>query len=75
MDYVWLVMQLHEAVKRNNSLLYTECIHRMPDLFLSYDGYNYARFLYIFSSMISSIEITHPGAKDALKRGAFSVAR
>ena len=29
----------------------------------------------MFSSMISSIEITHPGAKDALKRGAFSVAR
>ena len=25
--------------------------------------------------MISSIEITHPGTKDALKRGAFSVAR
>ena len=47
----------------------------MPDLFFSYDGYNYARYLYIFLSMISSIEITHPGAKDALKRGAFSLAR
>ena len=29
----------------------------------------------MFSSMISSIEITHPGAKDTLKQGAFSVAR
>ena len=29
----------------------------------------------MFSSMISSIEFTHPGAKDTLKQGAFSVAR
>ena len=70
-SHVWLV--LHKAVKRNNFPLHTECIHRMPGLFLSYDGNNYTRT--ILPSMISSIEITHPGAKDALKREAFRVAR
>ena len=46
----------------------------MPDRFLSYDEDNYTRYLAMFSSMISSIEITQTGSNDALKQGAFHVA-
>ena len=53
MDHVWLALHLHEAVKRNDFLLYSHCIHLMPDLFYSYDGQNYARYLTMFSVMIS----------------------
>ena len=48
MDEVWLTLHLHEAVKKNDFLLDEECIHRMPDLFFSYDGQNYARYLTCF---------------------------
>lgn len=75
MNEVWLVLQLHEAVKRNDFLLYQECINLMPDLFFSYDGHNYARYLTMFSSMISNIDVTHPGSLELLKNGAISVAR
>ena len=46
----------------------------MPDLFFGCDGNNYAAYLTMYSSMMSSIE-TRRGVKDALKRGIFSVAR
>ena len=47
-NHVWLELQMNEAVRRNDFLLYEECIHRMPDLFLSYDGSNYARYLTMY---------------------------
>jgi len=75
MDAVWLALQLHESVKRNDFLLYAECILRMPDLFFAYNGQNYARYLTMFSIFIANIDQTHPGARELLKLGAFSVAR
>ena len=47
----------------------------MADIFFSYDGQNYARYLTMFSIMLANIDETHPGAVDMLKQGAFSVAR
>ncbi len=44
MDAVWLLLQLHEALKRNDFLFYAECIFRMPDLLFAYDGQKYARY-------------------------------
>ncbi len=75
MNAVWLALQLHEAVKANDIMLYMECIYRMPDLFFAYDGQNYARYLTMFSMMMANINHTHPGALDLLKHGAISVAR
>ena len=75
MDAVWLALQLHESVKRNDSLLYAECIHCMPDLFFAYNGHNYARYMTMFSLFLANIDETHPGAIELLKLGAFSVAR
>jgi hypothetical protein len=47
----------------------------MYDLFFSFGGQNYARYLTFFSVFLANIEISHPGATDLLKRGAISVAR
>ena len=47
----------------------------MVDLFFSFDGQNYARYLTFLSVFLSNIEETHPGATDLLKMGAISVAR
>lgn len=75
MDHVWLVLSLIRAVKTNDFLLYTDCLHQMSDLFFSFDGQNYARYLTFFSVFVANIEETHPGATDVLQRGAISVAR
>ena len=75
MNHVWLVLQLHEAVKRNDFDLYAQCIFRMPDLFFSYDAQNYARYMAMFALFLANIEDTHPRATELLKLGAFSVAR
>lgn len=75
MDHVWLVLSLIRAVKTNDFLLYAECLHQMSDLFFSFDGQNYARYLTFFSVFVANIEDSHPGATDVLQRGAISVAR
>ena len=74
MDAVRLVLQLHESVKRNDFLLYAECILRIPDLFFAYNGQNYARYMTMLSVFIANINQTHPGSLELLKLGAFSVA-
>ena len=74
MNVVWLALQLHESVKRNDFLLYAELIHRMPDLFFAYNGHNYARYMTMFSLFPGNIDETHPGVIELLKLGAFSVA-
>ena len=75
MDHVRLVLQLLEAVKTNNYLLYVASIHEMSSLFFSFDGQNYARYLTYFSVFLSNIDISHPGARKLIESGAFSVAR
>ena len=74
-DQVWLCLRLYEAVKRNDFLLYAHCICLMADLFFSYGGQNYARYLTMFSIILANIDESHPGAVEMLKQGAFSVAR
>ena len=71
-----LVLKLHEALKRN----YSACMKITPIACLTCSSAmmrkNYTRYLAMamFSSMISSIEITQTESNDALKHGAFSVA-
>ena len=75
LDHVWLVLSLLKAVKSNDYELYCYCLYHMADLFFSFDGQNYARYLTFFAVFLANIEVSHPGATDLLKRGAFSVAR
>lgn len=74
-DHIWLVMNLLLAVKKNDFEAYAQCLLLMPDLFFSYGGHNYARYLTFFSMFIANIETSHPGATALLRRGALSVAR
>ena len=75
MDHVWLVLSLLHAVKTNDYYLYGDCLSKMVNLFFSFDGHNYARYLCYFSLFLVNIEETHPGATELLKLGAISVAR
>ncbi|KAL5015504.1 hypothetical protein ScPMuIL_009774 [Solemya velum] len=71
MDHVWLVLSLIRAVKTNDF----PAVRRVSDLFFSFDGQNYARYLTFFLVFVANIEDSHPGATDVLQRGAISVAR
>ena len=75
MDHIWRILALIRAVKTNDFLLYADSIHQMSDIFFSFDGRNYARYLTFFSIFLANLEETHPGAVELLKRGAMSVAR
>ena len=75
MDHIWLVLSLIRAVKTNDFNLYAECLHLMADIFFSFDGQNYARYLTYFSVFVANLDETHPGGSEILKRGAISVAR
>ena len=75
MDHVSLVLTLRRAVKTNDFELYSHCLSSMPDLFFSFGGQNYARYLTYYSLFLSNLESTHPGAISGIKLGAFSVAR
>ena len=75
MDHIWLVLSLIRAVKTNDFNLYAECLHLMADIFSSFDGQNYARYLTYFSVFVANLDETHPGASELLKRGAISLAR
>ena len=75
MNHIWLVLALVQAVKTNDFLLYCHCLFQMSDIFFSFNGQNYARYLTFFSVMLANIEHSHPGARELLEHGAISVAR
>ena len=75
MDQVSLVLSLLRAVKTNDFMLYVECLYNMCDIFFSFDGQNYARYLTYFSIFMANIEESHHGATELLKRGAISVSK
>ena len=47
----------------------------MTDLFFSFGGQNYPRYLTYMDLFLANIDHSHPGACDLLKQGAISVAR
>ena len=49
MDHIWLVLSLIRVVKTNDFNFYAECLHLMADIFFSFDGQNYTRYLTYFS--------------------------
>ena len=69
MDHVSLVLSLRRAVKTNDFELYAYCLGCMSDLFFSFGGQNYARYLTFFSVFISNVEFSHPGALNQIKLG------
>ena len=75
MDHVWLILNVTRAVKYNDYALYCHTLFKMADIFFSFAGQNYARYLTFFAVFLANIEQTHPGARTLLEKGAFSVAR
>lgn len=75
MDHIWLVLSLIRAVKTNDFNLYAQCLHLMADIFFSFDGQNYARYVSYFSVFVANLDENCPGASELLQRGAISVAR
>ena len=75
MDHISLVLQLMRSVKSNDFQLYAFCISKMPDLFFSYGAQNYARYTTFFTTFLSNLEFSHPGASEEVKLGVISVAR
>ena len=75
LDHVSLVLSLMRAVKENDFELYAYCLMQMPNLFFSFGGQNYSRYLTFFSVFIANLDFTHPGAVEDIKHGVISVAR
>ena len=75
LDHSRRVFMLIYAVKTNNFKVYHKCMGDMADLFFSFGGINYARYLTWFDMFLSNIEASHPGATQLLENGAISVAR
>ena len=73
--HINLVMQLMQAVKTNDYLLYCQCCYLMADLFFAFDGQNYARYLTFYSVFLANLDNSHPGASKLLRNRAISVAR
>ena len=73
--HIWMILTLIQAVENNNLPLYIESLYLMADLFLSFGGQNYARYLTLFAVFLANIEESHPGATQLLEGGAISVAR
>ena len=74
-DHIWIVLFLLMSVKTIDVLLYAACLSMMADLFHSFDGQNYARYLTFFPGYLANIEEMNPGATELLQLGAISVAR
>ena len=75
MDHVSLVLSLTRSVKLNDFHLYAHTLQCMPDLFFTYGGQNYARYLTFYSVFVANMEFSHPGSMDQMKAGVISVAR
>ena len=74
-NHISLVLSLLYAVKINDYYLYGACLSKMVNLFFSFDGQNYVRYLCYFSLFLVNIVKTLPGATELLKLDALSVAR
>ena len=60
MNHVSLAFSLLYAMKINDSYLCGACLSKIVDLFFSFDGQNYARYLCYFSLFFVNIVKTHP---------------
>ena len=72
MNHVLLALLLLYAVKINDYYLCGACLSKIVNLFFSFDGQNYVRYLCYFSLFLFNIVKTHP---ELLKLDAISVAR
>ena len=61
MDHIWLLHYRAPVAKTKNFKLYTHSLYKIADMFFSFDGQNYLRFLTfisVFLEMANYVDIT-----------------
>ena len=74
-DLIWNILHLQRATKTNDLDLHISSFEKMCPLFFSMDHQNYAHYLTCYILLLLNLDISHPGAKDLLKKRGFSVGR
>lgn len=74
-DYIRLYHQFERSIRTNDIDLFICTLTPMIDLFFATNHINYARWLTKFQLDLLNIEETHPGLREILDQGAFTVRR
>ena len=74
-DLIWNILHLQRATKANDLDLHISSLEKMCPLLFSMDHQNYAHYLTCYILLLLNLDISHPGAKDLLKKRGFSVGR
>lgn len=72
---VSLYLQLSRSIRTSDLDLYIVTIFEIVAVFFSFDQPNYARWLVKFHDNLINLNKTHPGLKDSLMKGGFSIQR
>ena len=63
------------SVKTNNCKLFHKCTGEMVNLFFSYDGQTYSRYLTWFEVFVTNLQLKYPGAINLIDKGVLGAAR
>lgn len=74
-DYINLYHNLERAIRTNDIDLYIYTLTEVIDLFFATNHVNYSRWLTKFQLDIMNVEDSHPGLREILEKGAFTVHR
>lgn len=74
-DYIHHYHTLERAIRTNDINLYIYSVTPIIDLFFVTNHVNYARWLSKFQLDLLNMDDTHPGLRDILEDGVFSVRR
>ena len=74
-DYIHHYHSLERAIRTNDIDLYIYSVTPIIDLFFATNHVNYSRWLTKFQLDLLNIDDTHPGLREILEKGVFSVRR
>ena len=74
-DYIQIYHDLERATRSNDINLYIYTFTPIIDLFFATNHVNYARWLAQFQLNLLNMNDSHPGLREILERGAFTVRR
>ena len=74
-DYIQTYHDLERAIRSKNIDMFTHSLTRIIDLFFATNHVNYSRWLSKFQLDLLNMDDTHPGLRQLLEKGAFTVRR
>ena len=74
-DYIHTFDELERATRTNDIDLYIQSVSPVIGLFFATNHVNYSRWLTKFQLDLLNVENSHPGLRETLDSGAFSVRR